>query len=1018
MQKRFHLYIRQHANDWYTLSVLTHPKYAVFGDSLESLRDQLSQTLELALAFEQLKPKATTFFDKIERRVLEVPVKAVQHERLITVPMRMMALVYPLDDKNQRFRVMIPRIGKSFSIRGQDSITPWCEEVIRGFFHLKSVDELRQYQYARSEYIEPIDVVYHGARRYRKRLDLPKKHQTEAMKEEMQHLASPLARLGQQLVEEARMQQLPRAHYRQTVVSELIAILTAKQTTSALLIGGAGAGKTAIVHELAHLIAASQVPPELEDTPIWHITGGRVISGMRYLGEWQERCLKIVREIRDARGILFADSLLELQMSGSAQTGMNVAQFLLPFIQSGELRVIVETTPDALSIAEQHGASFVHALRHLPVPSLDADQSFRVLEFSATKLQKQHRVTFSSASIHRALDVMARFGDPDALPGAGLALLDSMARRARATQTIESGDAVRAFASSSGFPEALIDPERLLDVDAVRSFFLSRVIGQDEAMSLLTRLVMVIKSSLNDPEKPLGSFLFMGPTGVGKTEATLALAEYLFGSRDRLIRLDMSEYSYPGSAARLIGGPGGQGDLTGRVRKQPFSVILLDEVEKAAPEVFDLLLQVLGEGRLTDQTGQTVRFRHCTIIMTSNLGSGGPRAIGLSGAKDPSRGERRYIEAAEKFFRPEFVNRIDFLVPFHSLSAVTVREIARRMLDSALAREGFSRRNIVVRYSDDVIDLLMTHGFEPKYGARPMKRAVERHVLVPISRRLVRRAETEDEETIDLYVHDQRVAVASDRGVAGVPVPRLPVFAVEHDVLYQRHIIETRRRVDRWSESWVLRRLREHGEARFDAQLNEVSEQLLELEAYSEQRPSALDPKSRATLLERTQATARTLRALEWSLCMHALDADPCATLRLSSPSPHPHAEPLIAALLRQIVRWCEGRGLQTHCPIKPGPTKTLNVEGAGARSWLDTLIGRHRFDLDDDLQLDVIVSSEVLPEPAAITRHYTSNPETIWDPATGATANIPLDALAEHLDDFILARMYSAVTQKHPDAA
>lgn len=739
MKQRFHLFVRMHANDWLTAQVLTVPRIAAFGPDLTVIKAQLAEALAQEMAEGHVQP-GDHWFDTVKRRAVEFEVRAVQGNRLIRVPMRFSLVITPIGDpKDALFEVRVPRLEQVFRIEGEDNIEPWAEEVIRGALHLRPVEQLLSLQRARGERLDAIEVDWQ-----RPKSKVAKKR---AAKTGRNHDSALLARargglgdVGVELSDEAKAGALPRADFRDELIDQLVAILDAHHDRNVLLTGPTGVGKTALVHELAHRLAEGRVPLRLQGVPLWHITGGRIISGMKYLGEWQARAQSIVQEIRAERGILYVDNPLELMTAGNARSGLDVASFLLPAMRSGEITVIAETTPDALLLAEELNAPFIAALRRLPVPPFAADKAREVLNRAARRMEKSYGVRFAPESLARALDLLARFGDADALPGSGLRLLEQMARlKDRGDQTrltLTARHAVRAFARASGFSEALVDPEVLLDVDAVRAHFDDRIVGQPDATELLTNLIMVIKASLDDPERPLGSFLFMGPTGVGKTESALTLAEYLFGDRERVLRFDMSEYGYPGSAQRLVGFGRSEGELTRKVREQPFCVLLLDEVEKADAEVFDILLQVLGEGRLTDGTGRTVRFGHAIIIMTSNLGAGEQRRIGLSPAS-PRAMAQHYREAAQAFFRPEFVNRMDFLVPFAPLGRAAIRGIAGRMLDRALAREGLGRRGLSVTYAPTVLDLLMTHGYAPKYGARPMKRAIEQHVLVPLSRHLM-----------------------------------------------------------------------------------------------------------------------------------------------------------------------------------------------------------------------------------------------------------------------------------------
>ena len=280
-----------------------------------------------------------------------------------------------------------------------------------------------------------------------------------------------------------------------------------------------------------------------------------------------------------------------------------------------------------------------------------------------------------------------------------------------------------------------------LDPANVERHFGERLIGQPDAVQTVVDLVTVIKAGLNDPQKPLGCFFFVGPTGVGKTEMAKNLAEYLFGSRDRILRFDMSEYAEPFTVGKLIGAAHGddEGELTKRIRLQPFSVVLLDEFEKAHPSIFDVMLQVLGEGRLTDAAGRTADFRNAIILMTSNLGASPreQRKPGLRADETHRSRDAHFREQVENFFRPEFVNRIDRVVVFQALERDAMRQIAARELAQLLERDGITRRNLLVEIAEPVMDLLLETGFSPLYGARPLKREIERQIIVPLARHLV-----------------------------------------------------------------------------------------------------------------------------------------------------------------------------------------------------------------------------------------------------------------------------------------
>lgn len=724
MKRRFSLYVRQHQSGWYTAQVLALPRYAAYGPSLSELREEIAEALAADLRRGELRLDQPTCFDDLVRKSITVEVKAVQHHRLVTVPLRMTVLFRPVEPGSKIFEVRVPRADVRFTIRGEENILPWAEEQIRGAFHMSSVKDLLAHQYEKSERLDEVDVVYQP-QKAKRRVERDVKRVIEQ--------THPLDAMGVELVREAEQGRLPRAMFRDVLVEQLEGLLDARVASSALLVGPSGAGKTALVHELAHRVALERALP---DTTIWHIPPSRIIAGARYLGQWQERCAFVVQQIVGSRGVWYAESLLELLQAGAGRDGLDVASFLLPHIRAGELSLIVEATPDALAVAERAHPAFVRALSRLRVPTLELSRSYEVLERAAERLGKAHAVTWGEGAVRAALDVVARFGDAESLPGSGLGVLERMVGVAGGQGgAITEDDAIAAFSRISGFPASLVDPKALLDVQGVRRFFRARVIGQDPATDLLSNLVMLLKAGLNDPDKPLGSFLFMGPTGVGKTESALTLAKYLFGDTKRLVRFDMSEYGYPGSSIRLVDGPDGEGELTRPVREQPFSVLLFDEVEKADPSVYDVLLQVLGEGRLTDGTGRTVRFVHTIVIMTSNLGATKKDPIGFSGTNRPAA--QHYLEAAERFFRPELVNRIDHVVPFSALERGSLAKIARGLLDAALAREGLTRRGLTVEYDEAVLERVLAAGFDPRYGARPMKRAVESEVSVPLARYLV-----------------------------------------------------------------------------------------------------------------------------------------------------------------------------------------------------------------------------------------------------------------------------------------
>jgi ATP-dependent Clp protease ATP-binding subunit ClpC len=730
------LYVREHVGGWTTATVLELPHYAAYGPHFSALREELSEAL-----IDDIRAGSLTLPEPSEAtpwttRGHTFLVKAVQHERLISVPLRVLIGWRRRTARDLRFQVVVPRFDERFSIVGEENIVPWAEEVVRGHLHLKDISVLLDAQFDRHERLEDVELSFtpgkgkktKGSTTPEGRPELPPAH--------------PLAEFGTDLVDEASHKRLGRAFGRSEVIDRLIEILTGRQQSAAVLVGPSGVGKTAIIQELAHRIARGEVPPKMR-TGIWAIPPGRFIAGARFLGEWQARAQEILRLIAGERAVLYLGHLGELIALHQNREGHGLADFLRPRIESGELTVLAEATPESLAHAERDHAPLVRTMARIHVDPLPLKETRQVVEQATRAIERSLSVELEAGALDTALGIIERHGDPDGLPGSAVALIDRVLRRTaggggelgRRTKKIVGASAVlEVFANLTGLPHGLIDPAKRLDVAELQRFFDQRVVGQHEATRRFVETILLLKAGLHDPHKPLGSFLFMGPTGVGKTESALCLSEYLFGDRKRLVRFDMSEYAYPGSGLRFVDGPDGQGELTRRVRQEPFSVLLFDEVEKADPSVFDLLLQVLGEARLTDGTGRTVGFQHAIVVMTSNLGSRARPPLGFGGSAPASA----YFEAAERFFRPELLNRLDHIVPFEPLDETSLAILARRLLEQALEREGFERRGLTIRFDDSVVKLVIREGTDPRYGARPMKRAVDTEVIVPLARLLAR----------------------------------------------------------------------------------------------------------------------------------------------------------------------------------------------------------------------------------------------------------------------------------------
>lgn len=594
-----------------------------------------------------------------------------------------------------------------------------------------------------------------------------------------------LARFGSDLTARATAASAPRTHGREREVDALLARLGRDGSKSVVLVGPAGAGKTAIVHELARRLAAE---PVLVPTAVLEATTGEVISGTRFLGEWQTRLKELTDAVRAPhRAVWYVPDVNRLVDAGTtAHSDESFAAMLGPAVERGDVVIIGESTPDAFRRGLDRHPNFGRLFQRLAVDETDRAATLGVLagvrdDLVLEQARRGVDLSVTDAALEHALDLaqdhlpaLARPGNaihllreavaatvegrtgaqPQASPphtsvhpgqSGGWAWPADAAPDLAVRHVVDPSSVLRTLSALTGVPAHLLDDTVPLDLEATARFFHERVLGQDGAVEAVVDLISLIKAGLADPTRPLGALLFVGPTGVGKTEMAKAIAEFIFGdAQDRLVRVDLGEFKEPDAHRRLVGDPQAldpasrQGLLTAPVRERPFSVVLLDEVEKAHRNVFDLLLPLLAEGRLVDEQGRVTDFRRAIIVMTSNLGSDLREDLGLGFATgaDATAGAK-VLRALEDAFRPEFVNRIGRVVGFAPLTTEVMRRLTRREVRRVLARRGIVRRGVVVETDDAVIGTLCRDGFSERYGARPLKRRVEELLLKPLARALL-----------------------------------------------------------------------------------------------------------------------------------------------------------------------------------------------------------------------------------------------------------------------------------------
>jgi len=593
-------------------------------------------------------------------------------------------------------------------------------------------------------------------------------------------------------------------------IEQTVEVLARRTKNNPVLIGEAGVGKTAIVEGLAQRIVDGQVPTTLEGRRLVQLDLTAMVAGTRYRGDFEERMTNLLAEIREQSDklIVFVDEIHTIVSAGSSEGSMGAANMLKPALSRGELHVVGATTLDEYRSGIETDSALERRFQPMLVPEPSAEDTFAILQGLRDRYEAHHQVRFTEEALHAATTLSDRYVTDRYLPDKAIDLLDQAGARVR-TQIGRRPDEVRELEATveqlvrdrdqavseenyerasairdelkevrdrinraaggsapdvpdvtaediahvvsrlTGIPVSQLTTEERERLLRLEEHLHARVIGQDEAVTAVAEAVRRSRAGLAEPGRPSGTFLFLGPTGVGKTELARALAEALFGGEDRMIRLDMSEYGERHNVSRLIGAPPGYvgyeeaGQLTEAVRRKPYSVVLLDEIEKAHPEVFNLLLQVFDDGRLTDGRGRTVDFTNTVLIMTSNFGSelvvsSTQGALGFAPASetDTERPVReRLMRRLRDEFRPEFLNRIDDIIVFRRLEHEQLRQITELLLEDTKRRA--HAQDVDVEFDAEAIDWLADAGYQPEFGARPLRRTIQREVGNELSRLLL-----------------------------------------------------------------------------------------------------------------------------------------------------------------------------------------------------------------------------------------------------------------------------------------
>lgn len=648
---------------------------------------------------------------------------------------------------------------------------------------------------------------------------------------------SLLEQFSRDLTHLAKQERLDPVVGREKEIERVIQILSRRTKNNPVLIGEPGVGKTAIAEGLAQRIVTGNVPEILLEKRVVTLDMASMVAGTKYRGEFEERLKRVIAEIIQAGNIIvFIDELHTIIGAGAAEGAMDAANILKPALARGELQCIGATTLDEYRKHIEKDPALERRFQPIMVEEPSVEETIAILKGLRDKYEAHHRVHITDEALEAAVRLADRYITDRFMPDKAIDLMDEAASRVRlqaftappdvkdlekkleevrkekesavnsqefekAAQlrdteqqlkkelesirenwrqrqsgvelTVSGEDIAQIVSSWTGIPVRKLaeeESERLLRLEEVLH---QRVVGQEEAVKAVARAVRRARAGLKDPKRPVGSFIFLGPTGVGKTELARALAEALFNDEEAMVRLDMSEYMEKHAVSRLMGAPPGYvgydegGQLTEAVRRRPYSVVLLDEIEKAHPDVFNVLLQVLEDGRLTDSKGRTVDFRNTVIIMTSNVGMQTIRRESRLGFKAAGREQEQNYEAMKdkvteelrRTFRPEFLNRIDEVIVFHALTREHIKQIVRLMLEDV--RRRMAEHNLELDFAESLYELLVEQGYDENFGARPLRRAIQRLVEDRLSEELLK----------GTFRAGDRVRLAAGEG--GVVVDRL-----------------------------------------------------------------------------------------------------------------------------------------------------------------------------------------------------------------------------------------------------
>lgn len=599
-----------------------------------------------------------------------------------------------------------------------------------------------------------------------------------------------LDKLGRDLVHMAREGKIEPIVGRKDEIRRVLQTLTKKMKNNPIIIGEAGVGKTAVVYGLAHRIANGKIPEIIRNKRIIEMGMSTIVAGTKHRGEFEERMQKIIDELKaNPDIIIFIDEIHTIMGAGDSRGGLHAGNILKPYLARNEITVIGATTIDEYRKHIEKDPALERRFQPVMVDEPSEEDTVKILNGLKERYEKHHGVTFTDKAIQAAVKLSERYIPDRNLPDKAIDLMDEAAARSQLSFTsicedeeekiedlsnqVTEEDIAEVVSLWTGVPVAKLtqeESERLLHME---DWLRKRVVGQENAVKTVAQTIRMVRMGLSSPHRPSGVFLFLGPTGVGKTELAKSLAEFLFESESDMVRLDMSEYMEKHAISRMIGSPPGyvgheeEGQLTKQVRTKPYCVVLLDEVEKAHPDVFDLFLQVFDDGRLTDSKGRTINFTNTIIIMTSNIGTSSVDFSGKTRVVDSSDPvvQEEIMEELRQHFRPEFLNRIDEIIIFNPLNEAALKKIVRMNIDT-LADHLKKQRDINLRVDESAMEFLLKQGYDPEYGARPMKRAIQNYLAKPLAEAMLSHG-VESDDTVLVKFDGEKLVFETGGEVAG-----------------------------------------------------------------------------------------------------------------------------------------------------------------------------------------------------------------------------------------------------------